>query len=58
MKKPAQIVIAIEEPVLEAFTALARREGISNSALGRSLIVRELMRRELLPPDMLQQLVS
>lgn len=51
-----QITINCEDIILDAFRALADKEDMSMSKFGRSLILKELQARELLPADTLLRL--
>ena len=57
-KKNKQIIINAEEPIAEAFAALANRESTSISDYGRRLIIRDLISRGLLPEATIERLLT
>lgn len=56
--KDNRIATNLEDDLLEPFEELARREGISQSALLRRMIVTYLMERDLLPDTIIKRLVT
>lgn len=53
-----RIAINVEDSIYEAFTALADKEGVAVSDLGRSIIVSYLNDRQLLPEETIRRLAG
>lgn len=52
MRRNTQVTSSMEFPVQEAFERLSQRMNVSQSAHIRKLIIEELRKHDMLPPDM------
>jgi len=58
MAKPIQITINVEEVVAEVYSRLTQKQGISQSAYGRRLILQDLKAKGLLPEGILMNILG